>query len=104
MLVIALAIVFASSYLARSASRNAMTMDGVRRALLLDHAGLVLVFLALPILIVVPMSFSASPVFSFPPQGFSLRWYYNVRNAELDPVRAWPVGADRVPCDLHLAR
>ena len=43
---------------------------------------LVLLFLALPILTVIPISFSASPVFSFPPQGFSLRWYANIRNAD----------------------
>jgi putative spermidine/putrescine transport system permease protein len=43
---------------------------------------LVLLFLALPILTVIPISFSASPVFSFPPQSFSLRWYANIRNAD----------------------
>ena len=43
---------------------------------------LVLLFLALPILTVIPISFSASPVFSFPPQGCSLRWYANIRNAD----------------------
>lgn len=32
-------------------------------------------FLVLPILIVVPMSFSASESLEFPPSGFSLRWY-----------------------------
>ena len=35
----------------------------------------VLVFLCLPILVVVPMSFSSAGTLQFPPPGFSLRWY-----------------------------
>lgn len=38
----------------------------------------VLVFLSLPVLIVVPMSFSDSTSLRFPPEGFSLRWYVQV--------------------------
>jgi putative spermidine/putrescine transport system permease protein len=34
-----------------------------------------LVFLVLPILVVVPMSFSSAQALSFPPPGLSLRWY-----------------------------
>ncbi len=34
-----------------------------------------LVFLLAPVLLVVPMSFSADRVLAFPPSGFSLRWY-----------------------------
>lgn len=34
-----------------------------------------LAFLVLPLLIVVPMSFSSARSLSFPPPGFSLRWY-----------------------------
>jgi ABC-type spermidine/putrescine transport system permease subunit II len=34
-----------------------------------------LVFLTVPILIVVPMSFSPARALTFPPPGFSLRWY-----------------------------
>ncbi|KMO19902.1 ABC transporter permease [Methylobacterium platani] len=37
--------------------------------------GLVLLFLVLPILIVVPMSFSNARFLTFPPPGYSLRWY-----------------------------
>lgn len=33
------------------------------------------VFLFAPIVIIIPVSFSASAVFSFPPDGFSLQWY-----------------------------
>jgi ABC-type spermidine/putrescine transport system permease subunit II len=38
----------------------------------------VLVFLCLPVLIVVPMSFSNATSLRFPPEGFSLRWYVQV--------------------------
>jgi len=37
---------------------------------------LVLIFLMLPICIILPISFSASPYLEFPPRGFSLQWYY----------------------------
>ncbi len=36
---------------------------------------LILFFLILPVLIVIPMSFTDSTLLKFPPQGFSLRWY-----------------------------
>lgn len=46
------------------------------RGFLLAVGGIaVLLFLALPVFIVVPMSFSASSSLRFPPEGFSLRWY-----------------------------
>lgn len=35
----------------------------------------VLLFLVLPVVIVVPLSFSSSQYLQFPPPGFSLRWY-----------------------------
>ena len=38
-------------------------------------AGLMLLFLMLPTLIVVPLSFSASDLLEFPPRAYSLRWY-----------------------------
>lgn len=34
-----------------------------------------LVFLTVPLLIVIPMSFSSAKALTFPPPGFSLRWY-----------------------------
>ena len=43
--------------------------------LLWAFAGLVLLFLILPTLIVVPLSFSASDLLEFPPRAFSWRWY-----------------------------
>jgi ABC-type spermidine/putrescine transport system permease subunit II len=39
-------------------------------------AGAALVFLCLPILVVVPMSFSSARSLRFPPPGLSLRWYH----------------------------
>jgi len=43
-------------------------------------AVLVLIFLVLPTLIVIPMSFSSARYLEFPPPGFSLRWYENFFN------------------------
>lgn len=47
------------------------------RILLGIFAGLVLLYLVLPILIVIPMSFSPSKFLRFPPTGLSLQWYRN---------------------------
>jgi putative spermidine/putrescine transport system permease protein len=47
----------------------------LRRLWLYVLVGLVMVFLVLPSLIVVPMSFSAGSFLSFPPKDLSLRWY-----------------------------
>ncbi|MBV9521288.1 MAG: ABC transporter permease [Alphaproteobacteria bacterium] len=40
-------------------------------------SGLVFLYLIFPILVVVPLSFSSGTYLSFPPPGFSLRWYEN---------------------------
>jgi putative spermidine/putrescine transport system permease protein len=40
-------------------------------------AGLVLFYLILPILVVIPLSFSSASYLSFPPPGFRLHWYRN---------------------------
>jgi ABC-type spermidine/putrescine transport system permease subunit II len=45
-------------------------------------AGAVLAFLSIPIIIVVPMSFSSAKSLQFPPPGFSLRWYENLFGSE----------------------
>ena len=37
---------------------------------------LVFLFLILPVCIILPISFSASPYLEFPPRGFSLQWYH----------------------------
>ena len=45
------------------------------RRLLASIGVLALTFLTVPILIVIPMSFSSAKSLAFPPPGFSLRWY-----------------------------
>lgn len=42
------------------------------------YVGLVLMFLALPILVVLPLAFSNDVSLTFPPRGFSLRWFANI--------------------------
>ncbi len=37
--------------------------------------GLVIAFLVVPVIIVIPISFSASSLLEFPPRAYSLRWY-----------------------------
>lgn len=50
--------------------------SGVMGRRLLAAVGVLgLVFLTLPIVIVIPMSFSSAKALTFPPPGFSLRWY-----------------------------
>lgn len=46
-----------------------------RRLLLLAIGGLTVFFLMAPTLVIVPMSFTASNSLTFPPEGFSMRWY-----------------------------
>ncbi|WP_166802497.1 ABC transporter permease [Microvirga pakistanensis] len=52
-----------------------------RRIWLFVLLGLILVFLFIPVLIVVPMSFSASNYLQFPPSELSLRWYSSFFNS-----------------------
>ncbi len=42
------------------------------------YVGVVLAFLAMPILVIIPSAFSDGTSLSFPPQGFSLRWFWNI--------------------------
>jgi putative spermidine/putrescine transport system permease protein len=44
-------------------------------ALYYSFATLVLMLLVLPILVIIPMSFTSTSFLIFPPQGFSIRWY-----------------------------
>lgn len=39
-----------------------------------------LVFLLAPVILVIPMSFSADRVLLWPPSGFSLKWYAQIAN------------------------
>ena len=45
------------------------------RVFLVMYACATLTFLLVPVLIVVPMSFSSASTLAFPPRGFSLRWF-----------------------------
>lgn len=42
---------------------------------------LIILFLVLPVLIIIPMSFSSSQYLEFPPPGFSTQWYENFFNS-----------------------
>ncbi len=59
-------------------SRGDVYIINLNRMLLAGTAIGVLFFLLLPVVIVIPMSFSESSSLQFPPQGFSLRWYAQV--------------------------
>ena len=52
-----------------------------RRAWLYVLVAAVLLFLIVPMLIVVPMSFSGSEYLEFPPREWSLRWYASYFNS-----------------------
>lgn len=49
--------------------------ERVIRILVVGFATLVLIFLVSPLLVVIPLSFSSEPFFTFPIPGLSLRWY-----------------------------
>jgi putative spermidine/putrescine transport system permease protein len=63
------------TWLDRPASETQITHRA--RIWLYVAAALVMIFLVLPTLIVIPMSFSASQYLEFPPREWSLRWYQN---------------------------
>lgn len=50
-------------------------MPGRNRWWLYALGGLVIFFLVVPVLIVIPISFSSSTLLEFPPREYSLRWY-----------------------------
>ena len=55
---------------------NEATIASRRQPLwLATLASLTLLFMSLPVLIVVPMSFSSAQSLEFPPPGLSFRWY-----------------------------
>ena len=54
------------------------------RVVLWAGCGLILFYLVLPILIIIPTSFNASPYMDFPPRTWSLQWYRNFFGS-----RAW---------------
>ena len=67
------------SWLNAPASETQITHG--KRLWLYICSGLVMTYLVLPSLIVVPMSFSGSAYLEFPPEVWSLRWYYTYFNS-----------------------
>lgn len=47
-------------------------------ALMYIWCALVLLFLVVPVLIIIPMSFGGSGIMEFPPKSLSLRWYHEI--------------------------
>ena len=68
------------SWLDRPASETQITHGG--RLWLYVLAGLVMIFLLAPTVIVIPMSFSESQYLEFPPRNWSVRWYEFYFNSE----------------------
>ncbi|MCG8355759.1 MAG: ABC transporter permease [Kiloniellales bacterium] len=58
-------------------------------AFVYGFAVLVLLFLVLPVLIVVPMSFSDTNYLAFPPKGFTWRWYEEIFTESIWTRPAW---------------
>jgi putative spermidine/putrescine transport system permease protein len=52
-----------------------MSMSSLGRVAFIAFCAIVLLYLILPILIIVPMSFSGTRFLTFPPPSLSLRWY-----------------------------
>ncbi len=67
------------NWLREPASETQITHGG--RLWLYLLAGLVMVFLLAPTVIVIPMSFSDSQYLEFPPRDWSFRWYENYLNS-----------------------
>lgn len=55
----------------------ATSFERFSRFLVLAFIMLVLIFLVAPLFVVVPLSFSEDPFFTFPVRNYSLRWYYD---------------------------
>ena len=62
------------------ASRTWWVTRNLGSVLLELVAGLVMLFLIAPIIVIVVVSFSSANYLSFPPPGFSLRWYVDYLN------------------------
>lgn len=58
-------------------ARGSESRLAIGRPLVTAFAWLVLVLLILPTVIVIPMSFNDSEYLTFPPSGYSLRWYHS---------------------------
>ncbi len=61
----------------------ATTLDKVWHYAFRLFCGGVLLFLILPILVIIPLSFNAEPYFTYPIPGYSLRWYQDILDNEM---------------------
>jgi len=59
-----------------------MTVGALGRLLLWSWTALALIFLVLPLLVIVPLSFNAGAFLTFPLEGWSLRWYVELWHSE----------------------
>ncbi|VXB62404.1 ABC transporter permease [Aeromicrobium sp. 9AM] len=66
-----------------------MSTRARRRALQLTLAIPAAFLLVAPTLVVVPMSFTESPILSFPPKGFSTQWYEAVASSDAWQMATW---------------
>src|ERR1700746_966648 len=82
---------------ARSRVGAEMNMSTPVRIVFIAFCALVLLYLILPILIIVPMSFSSTRFLTFPPPSLSLRWYHDYVGSS-----AW-MQATRVTVTVALA-
>ena len=60
---------------AQALAQQAAGPLGRRHPLVVGFGAAIFVFLALPLLVVVPISFSAAKYLTFPPPGWSVQWY-----------------------------
>jgi putative spermidine/putrescine transport system permease protein len=54
--------------------------DRLGRLLIAGTSWIVILYLALPLVVVIAISFTTTEYLKFPPQGFTLRWYWQVVN------------------------
>lgn len=66
-----------------------MTRQGAFKAGLTTYCAGVLAFLLLPLFVVLPVSLTSSPRLSFPPEGWSLRWYEEILSQSYWRDAAW---------------
>lgn len=72
-----------------SAPAASLPTSPTGRVLLWLVAALVLAFLVLPLLVIVPLSFTSGTILTLPIPGFSLRWYAEVWNSVPWRAAAW---------------
>src|SRR5262249_22775201 len=67
--------------------------------------GLILLFLMLPVLVIIPLSFNSEPYFTYPMPGLSLRWYMEFLTSDiwlLALKNSLIVGICATPCSTAL--